>query len=170
MNPVKSSHEPLRSADALSSSSGGGGVPAATRQSEPPGAVGVSGWLLVLCVLLLVWQPLSLALVASSALHSLPIRGTGLALVLLARVFVAAFGIAAGLALLGRRSGAVTMAQIALVLSAAMDVFTYTTPFFPNNRAPGETPVYLAASLIYSGVWLAYLVRSERVRRTYWDC
>jgi hypothetical protein len=127
----------------------------------------VGGWLLVLCLLLLVWQPFSLALVASSALDSLAVRGLPLALVLLMRVFVAAFGIAAGLALARRRPGAVALAKLSLIMSAAADVFVYTTPYFPNNRPPGTTPFYVAASLAYSGMWLVYLIRSTRVHNTY---
>ena len=130
-------------------------------QSDAP--AGVGGWLLVLCLLLLVWQPLSMALVASAALDELAMRGLPLVLTLLMRVGVAAFGIAAGLALVNRRQGAVALARAALVLSAASDVFVYTTPYFPNNRPPGATPFYIAASLIYSGVWLAYLSLSKRV-------
>jgi hypothetical protein len=146
---------------------GSAGSPVATRHSGRPRTAGVAGWLLALCVLLLVWQPLSVALVASSALRSLPVYGPLLAVVLLARVLVTGFGIAAGLALIARRSGAVSLAKISLVLSAAMDVFVYTTPFFPDNRPPGVTAVYIASSLLCSGIWLLYLFRSERVARTY---
>jgi hypothetical protein len=136
-------------------------------RNDVRGAGGVGGWLLVLCLLLLVWQPLSLALTGSSALDSLAVRGLGLALALLMSVIVAAVGIAAGLALTGRRPGAVALARVSLVMSAAADVFVYTTPYFPNNRPPGTTPFYMAASLAYSGVWLLYLWRSKRVRATY---
>jgi len=128
---------------------------------------GVGGWLLLLAALLIVWQPLSLGLVASSALEALPLRGLPLALVLLLRVVVTAVGIAAGLALAGRRPGAVELAKVSLALSAATDVFVYTTPYFPNNRFPGETPYYVAASLIYYGAWMAYLYRSKRVSTTF---
>ena len=128
---------------------------------------GVGGWLLLLAALLIVWHPLSLGLVASSALEALPLRGLPLALVLLLRVVVTAIGIAAGLALAGRRPGAVGLAKVSLALSAATDVFVYTTPYFPNNRLPGETPYYVAASLIYYGAWLAYLIRSTRVSTTF---
>jgi hypothetical protein len=121
----------------------------------------------VLCALLLVWQPLSLGLVASSALGSLAFSGWPLALVLLTRVVVAGVGIAAGLALLGRRPGSVTLAKAALVLSAASDVFVYTTPFFPSNLAPGQTPLYIAVSVAYSAVWIVYLSRSTRVREIF---
>ena len=127
----------------------------------------IGGWLLVLCLLLLIWQPLSLGLVASSMLDALASGGLPAVLILLTRLIVTGFGIAAGLALLGRRPGAVTLAKVSLALSAATDVFVYTTPFFPSNRAPGETPVYIAVSVTYSIVWIVYLFRSKRVRETF---
>jgi len=127
----------------------------------------LGGWLLVLCLVLLVWQPISLGLIASGVLDSLPVRGLPLALILMARVLVTALGIAAGLALLGGRPAAVTMAKVSLAASAATDVFVYTTPFFPNNRPPGDTVLVVIASLAYYGVWLLYLFRSTRVKNTF---
>src|ERR1700716_3176485 len=126
-----------------------------TGVSDTPSGVG--GWLLVLCGLLIVWQPLSLGLVASGVLDALPVRGLPLALVLMARLLVTAFGIAAGLALLSRRPAAPTMARVSLMASAAVDVFVYTTHYFPNNRLPGETPLFIAASLAYYTIWVVYL-------------
>jgi len=127
----------------------------------------VGGWLLVFCLLLLVWQPLSLGLVASSVLGSLAVRGLPAVLVLITRLLVAALGIAAGIALLGRRAGAVTLAKVSLAASAATDVFVYTTPFFPNNRPPGDTVLFVAASLAYHGAWMIYLFRSKRVKEIF---
>ncbi len=179
MNPVKSPEsgrgprEDSESSSAAARASGSlqpkalGVGPQRQEKGGAPRAVGIAGWLLVLCALLLVWQPLNLALAASSVLDSLPIGGLPLALVLLARVLVTAFGIAAGLALLGRRSGAVGMAKISLALSAAVEVFVYSTPFFPNNRAPGETPILAVGALAYYAIWLMYLFRSARVRNTF---
>jgi len=80
---------------------------------------------------------------------------------------VTAFGIAAGIALIARRGPAVTMAKLALVLSGATDLVVYGTPYFPSNRIPGDTPLYVAASLAYHGLWLVYLFRSTRVKNTY---
>ena len=122
------------------------------------------GWLLVLCGLLLMYHPLSLALATSRALDALMVRGLPMVLVLVAQGLVTAFGIAAGLALVGRRPGAVTMAKSSLVLSAGTDVFVYSTPFLPSSRFPGVTPYYIAGSLVYHAIWLAYLYRSKRVR------
>jgi hypothetical protein len=130
-------------------------------------ADGVSGWLLLLCRLLVVFHPLSLAVTASGALSSLSSRGTAIALILLLRLIVVGFGIAAGRALQTLQTSAVSLAKAALIASAATDVFVYATPYFPNNRPPGDTIYYVAATLLYHGGWLTYLSRSSRVRTTY---
>ena len=139
----------------------------ASRQPEPVRNEGVGGWLLVLCRLLIVFHPLSLAITASNALGALAIRGAAVAMILVLRLLVVALGVAAGLALQGRRPGAVTLAKVALAASALTDLFVYTTPYFPNNRPPGDTALYLVASLAYHAVWLGYLMRSKRVRMTF---
>jgi hypothetical protein len=136
--------------------------------SEPAvGGSGVGGWLLILCRLLLVYQPLSLAVSATTALNSLPTRGPKLLVAIAVRVLVTGVSVAAGLALTNRTPGAVSLAKFALVLSAACDLFILTTSFYPNNRPPGDTPLYVAATLAFHGLWLAYLFRSNRVRQTY---
>lgn len=128
---------------------------------------GVGGWLLLLCLLLLVGQPINLAIGAARALGALPMRGLPLALVVLGQLMVAGIGVGAGLALLGCRRGAATFAKWSLLLSAGMDFFVYTTPFVPNNRFPGTTPLFVIASLVYYAIWIAYLSRSKRVRQTF---
>lgn len=137
------------------------------RRINRAGPQGIGGWLLLLVLLLLVWGPVNLGLIASSAFGAVAVRGAPVVLVLLLRVFVTAFGIAAGIALAGTRGPGVTMAKASLALSAATDVFVYTTPYFPSNRLPGDTPIYLAISLAYYGLWIAYLLRSARVRNTF---
>jgi hypothetical protein len=139
-------------------------------RTDPPTrreAEGVGGWLLLLCRLLVLFHPLSLAVTASSAMNALSSRGAAVGLILLLRLVVVGFGMAAGRALQSLQPGAVTLAQAALLASAATDVFIYTTPYFPNNRMPGDTVYYVAASLAYHGAWLLYLLRSRRVRNTY---
>ena len=127
----------------------------------------VRGWLLVLCALLLVWQPLNLGLTMAGLVDELSRRGPGLALILLARLLAAGLGIAAGLSLFQVKPDAVTIARTSLVYSAIVDVIVYATPYSPNNRPPGDATIILAASLLYYGVWFAYLGRSKRVKSTY---
>src|SRR6185503_3719589 len=138
-----------------------------TGQPEAFVRVGIGGWLLLLCRLLIVFHSLSLAVTASNVLNALFVRGASVAVVLLLRLVVVAFGVAAGRALQTLRPDAVRFARLALLMSAATDVFVYTTPFFPSNRLPGDTTYYVAASLAYHGAWLAYLARSKRVRMTF---
>jgi hypothetical protein len=115
----------------------------------------------------MVWQPMTVGLTASRALDAIAIGGLPVALVLILRLLAAGLGIAAGLALLNRRPGAVNLARVVLIASAATDVFVYMTPYFPSNRAPGETPIVVTVSLLYYAVWIAYLSRSRRVQRTF---
>lgn len=128
---------------------------------------GIRGWLLVLCILLAVWAPIALSFTASTALAALSVLGPSLGLLLVVRVGVAAFGLAAGVALFARRGPALQLARASLVLSAATDVFVYATPYFPNNRMPGDEVFYIAGTVAYCALWLAYLARSRRVSNTY---
>jgi len=130
---------------------------------------GPRGWLLLLCLLLVIWQPISVGLSASGAIASIAMGGFSLALVLVLRLLVAALGVAAGLALFGVRAGAVGLARVALMASAAIDLLVYLSPYVPSNRAPGETPIFVAVSLTYHAGWLLYLFRSRRVRATFGD-
>jgi hypothetical protein len=130
------------------------------------GGMRIRGWLLVLCALLLVWQPLNLALTMAGTLDELSLRGPGLAVILVARLLAAGLGIAAGLSLFQCKPGAVAIAKASLVFSAAVDVAVYATPYSPDNRPPGDATLILMASLAYYAVWLAYLVRSKRVKST----
>jgi hypothetical protein len=111
-----------------------------------------------------VWQPLSFALIASTLLNRIPLRGTPFVVVLVARIVVVGFGIAAGLALLARRPAGVVLAKLSLAITAALDVFVDATSYFPTNFVPGEAPIYAIASILYAVVWIAYLTRSRRVR------
>jgi hypothetical protein len=131
---------------------------------ETAGGRRVGGWLLVLSLLLIAWQPLNLAAAASSALPAVSMRGLPAVLVLLARVLVSGLSVAAGIALLGARPAAIALARLSLTASAATDIFLALTPYFPNNRVPGDEPLYVGAALAYYGTWMAYLARSKRVR------
>ena len=126
----------------------------------------IGGWLLVLCVVLLVWQPAQFALAASTTITAVGVRGAGVIVVFLARLVVTAFGAAAGFAIMRRRHAAIRMTITALIAIAVVDVFVELTSFFPSNRVPGDAPLYAAASAAFHGGWALYVARSSRVRRT----
>ena len=90
-----------------------------------------------------------MALTIAGRLDSLSLRGPGFAVILAARFLAAALGIAAGLSLLQRRPGAVSLARASLIFSAAIDVLVYATPWYPNNRPPGDAALILGGSLMY---------------------
>ena len=119
------------------------------------------------CALLLVWQPINLAIMMSGLVGELSVRGAGLGIILLSRLLAAGLGIAAGLALFQIRPGAIGIARASLAVSAIIDIVVYLTPYSPNNRPPGDATIILAASLISYGAWFAYLALSRRVRATY---
>jgi hypothetical protein len=123
--------------------------------------------LLLLVLLLLVGHPAHAAVTAASALGALTVRGVPVVILLIARLVATGIGVAAGIALAGRRAGAPALAQAALGLSAAVALVTYLTPWFPNNRMPGDTPFYAAGSLAYHAAWILYLRHSRVVRHLF---
>jgi hypothetical protein len=125
------------------------------------------GWLLLLSRLLIVAQPLRMAVIASRALNAIAVRGPAVLYVLTLRLLVTALGIAAGLALTNRRPGALGLTRLAILTAAATDTFVYTTPYFPNNLAPGDTPLVLGAWLTFYAAWVLYLARSRQVSDTF---
>ena len=123
------------------------------------------GWLLLLSRLLIVWQPLNFAIAAMTAMNAWSVRGGPVVLlVLLLRATSTAMGVAAGFALTNQQASAMTLAKVAVAFSAATDAFVYSTPYFPNNRLPGDTVYYAGASLAIHAAWLVYLFCSRQVR------
>jgi len=123
----------------------------------------IGGWVRVLALLLTVWEPVSFAAVAAGSFNAIAVRGVSVVLVLASRLAATATCVAAGRALLDRRPAAPSLARIALALSLAVKVFAVVTPYFPNNRLPGETTLYVAGTVVYYGACLAYLSASKRV-------
>jgi chromate transport protein ChrA len=113
----------------------------------------------MLAVLLLILQPISLALTMSGLIDELSARGPGLAVIMLLRLAAAGLGIAAGLAIVQRQPGAFTIAKASLAFSAIVDIIVWATPYSPNNRPPGDATIILIGSLLYYSGWLVYLVR-----------
>jgi hypothetical protein len=123
----------------------------------------IRGWLLLLALLLLVWEPIALGLLASSIFSRLVDRPAAIA-VLGFRLLATAMGLAAGLALLSRRPHAVRLAKTALVLSALTGLLVYLTPWFPRNHPASLSWTLAGLSLAYSAGWLVYLTSSSQAR------
>lgn len=128
---------------------------------------GVRGWLLLLCLLLTIWEPASLALVAASRVAEVATGNLASMVLLLARLFVTAAGVAAGIALWRRHSHAVTLARAALVLSALEDVARIFSRYGASTAPPGTRLPVALFIVCYYAAWLAYLQKSKRVKSTF---
>lgn len=124
-----------------------------------------TGRLLLLCVLLCVWEPVNLAMSASSDLASIVTDTAVRTAFLVFRVFVAGIGVAAGLALWNGRFHGIAMAQTALGLAAIAAVIRFT--WFPGNTPPGLRLAYGAVFVGYNAAWFLYLVTLKRGRESF---
>ena len=112
---------------------------------------------------LMIWEPLEFAVAAFGAINAIEVRGLPVAFVLLMRLVATALSVAAGRALSDRNSSGPRLATVALALTGATRLFAYLTPYFPSNRLPGQTSLYVAAVIVYYGGGLAYLAYSKQV-------
>lgn len=129
-----------------------------------PGARPIRGWLLVLSRVLVIWEPLEFAVAAFGAFNAVAVRGWPVLAVLGARLVGAAFSVAAGRGLSDRQPSAPSMATGALAVTGATRLVAYLTPYFPTNLQPGQTPVYVALTMLYYGGCIAYLTWSRQVK------
>lgn len=143
-----------------------GRVPPSDNSGGEPGAA-ARGGLLLLCAWLGLWQPLNFAAAAVGAVRALPVRGWPLALLLVARLAVTALGLAAARSVWDRRPGALVLVRWAIALSGLLQLLVYATAIAPNNRLPGDTPYYVALTVLVHGGWLLYLARAAHVRRMF---
>jgi hypothetical protein len=120
----------------------------------------------VLCGVLLAWQPADCALALVTALNAWPVRGVPVAIVAGLKVVATALAVAAGLLILKYRAAGRPLAVAALAALAAWQLLVAFTSFFPTNRVPGDDPLYAAGYTLFYGGWIAYLLRSIRVRQT----
>ena len=133
-------------------------------RAEAPADEGRGFWMSAIALLLIVWEPVGLAIVASGALSRLPVYGVPAYALLAFRTLTAGIGIAAGISLWEQHAHGPRLARLWVVLSALGVVLTFATPYFPGNRLPGATIPTLIAILGYHAALLTYLVRSSRIR------
>lgn len=127
----------------------------------------MGGWLFLLCLILTIWNPASLALRLASSVNSLASQTTLSLLFLSARLVITSVGVAAGLALFRRRPWAVQLAKLALMLFGIEAVVRLSTRVGLSEAPPG-TRLPLALLLIaHNAAWYLYLQKSRRVRALY---
>jgi hypothetical protein len=134
---------------------------------------GVRGWLLFLCLLLMIVSPLTVLYQTSEIVRSR--LWTHLTVGLLFYVVylgLAGFSFAAGLSLLLMRRNAVTVAKLFLSATAIFAVTFYLWMAWRSWTDPTLDPVELASRvlpgpILFMAVWYGYLAKSKRVRNTY---
>ena len=124
------------------------------------------GWLLLLCAVLFVWQPLTFAVEVSSTLPSIGMRGAAGAIELGAHGVVAALSFAAGWALWQTSPAGPMLATIAIAAAAAAGVQSLYWSVLPSNVFPSDRLPLSIFIVATACAWLLYLRRSKRVRAT----
>ena len=128
---------------------------------------GVGGWLFLLCLILTVWNPASLALRLASSVVNLSSQTTLSLLFLAARLVITSIGIAAGLALWMRRPWAVQLAKLALMLFGIEAVVRLSTRAGLSEAPPGTRLPLAILLVVHNAAWYLYLQKSRRVRALY---
>ena len=116
--------------------------------------------------LLVVVEPLTLALAASAALEWLLSRGAIAVAFLLARLAITGVGMVAGMRLWDERPGGVALARWSYAGQLAATLVAHTTRLWPTTLAPGVAePAFVFGLAWYAG-WLAWTFFSDRTSRT----
>jgi len=115
----------------------------------------------VLALLLMVWEPLSLALFAAGLLTRLPERGWPAGALLAFRLVVASVGMVAGRALWSGTPGAIALARWAVGLALVAVLLTHTTGWWPTTLAPGVRGPAIVVLAGWHVLWLAWLLRQR---------
>ena len=127
----------------------------------------VRGWLLLLCIVLAVVNPATLAVVAAWRVGSSVPPSTLVLILLGIRLIVTSVGVAAGMALWHKGAGAVTLAKASLALSAIEAVGRLSTRVGLSETPPGLRLATALAVIAFNAAWYLYLEKSRRVRATY---
>jgi hypothetical protein len=127
----------------------------------------VGGWLFVLCVILTVWNPASLALRLASSVSNLSSQTTLTLLFLSARLVITSVGVAAGLSLFMRRPWAVHLAKVALMLFGVEAVVRLSTRVGLSETPPGMRLPLAILLIVHNAAWYMYLQKSRRVQELF---
>lgn len=120
--------------------------------------------LILLTLILLVWQPLTVAGEMAATLPSIGMRGAPAIVELFVHGLVAAVSMAAGWALWQRNPAGPVLARATMIGAAVIGVQALYWSQLPRNTFPADRLPLAAGTLIHSAAWLIYLARSRRIR------
>jgi hypothetical protein len=106
--------------------------------------------------LLLVVEPLTLALAVSAALEWLLSRGAGAVGFLLARLAITGVGMVAGMRLWDGRPGGLALARWSYAGQLAATILAHSTRLWPTTLAPGVAEPAFVCGLAWYAAWLAW--------------
>ena len=109
----------------------------------------------------MVLAPLHLALTAAVLLDSLADRGWPAIVLLVVRLAITGFGVAAGRALWTNRRGAITLARWATGLSLGAVIVTVTTSIWPAPLPPGIRGPAATATIAWHALWFVWTLRQR---------
>ena len=121
----------------------------------------------LLCFILTISNPITLAIVASSSLIDYGASSFLRIFILAGRMIVTSIGIAAGRALWLRRPGAARFAQAALLMLALEAVVRYSTRVDLGAAPPGTRLPRASLVVAHNAAWILYLQKSRRVQQAY---
>jgi hypothetical protein len=122
------------------------------------------GWLLIVCVFLLAWEPLRIAAEFEGSIGTIGMRGAWGVAELLAHAAIAACAVASGWALWSGNPAGPRLAVYALAASAAASVQSLYWSALPHQTVPSERLPFAILAVVNAAVWIIYLKRSRRVR------
>ena len=133
-------------------------------RDRKPELYGVWGWLLFLCIILMVITPIQMALIVVSMLRSTS-DSTALGLAYLAFLLAFyGFGATAGVLLYREKPLGLKLAKIFFCVRILLSGGAILSA---PNLIVEMSALQLAMAVGIPGAWLLYLYRSERVRNTY---
>jgi hypothetical protein len=115
----------------------------------------------ILAALLVVWEPLSLSLIAAAFLERLTDRGWTAVVLLIVRLGVTGFGVTAGRALWDGRPEAVTLTRWATGMNLAAAVVTLTTSIWPSPYPPGLRGPVTTVMIAWYVLWFGWALRQK---------
>lgn len=152
-----------------------------SEEVELPKYKGVKGWLLLFCISLLIYQPLTVirelfSLQSETLLlmkYYIPVQLIVLVIVYFLLIFVASFGVYSSILLLKIKTNAISTVKKYLRISLMVSIVTSVlviAAFLIYNPIDMLTIEYfedIISGIIYYGIWSSYFKKSKRVAATY---